>query len=193
MKKSDITKPTRDRTLADKSRFDSNRNLSKQQNISSSNKTPNESSKQVVVSPSNKTQIYRNYSLNQSLTLAKLLFKNTAAGLHLQTNIKISKKLLMGQQLTSKCLMNKVFKTLRSQQKSMIKCSRNSSFIKLSASELAIQSARTDADLTAELVGENEATNINRKTTQKRLKTALSAFCRRGNLLRLLDFNFLLI
>jgi len=141
-------------------------------------------------------KIFRNYTLNKNLTLAKMLFKET--GLNLKTNIKISNRFLINHQLTDNFLMARVFKTLRSQQKAL-KSNADSSFNYRVCNSLipangdAIENGSCDLSTGGCLASTSTATDIHKKPSQKKLKNALSTFWRRGNLLRLLDFNFLLL
>jgi len=125
-----------------------------------------------------------------------MLFKET--GLNLKTNIKISNRFLTNHQLTDNFLMARVFKTLRSQQKAL-KSNADSSFnyrvcnSLIPASGVAIENGSCDLSTGGCLASTSTATDIHKKPSQKKLKNALSTFWRRGNLLRLLDFNFLLL
>ena len=163
-------------------------------------------------------KIFRNLLLNKScLTLAKkMILKHTHCYFNLKTNIQISNSFLTNRcQITytnnNYFLITKVFKALRSQQKIFLKSKYGNSSFNLRVCEdddyndyssnkcnnvavvdSCVENGENNSLLPSDSAAATDINNKN-KTTQRKLKNALSSFWRRGNILRLLDFNFLVV
>ncbi len=138
------------------------------------------------------------YTLNKNLTLAKMLLKET--GLNFKTNIKITNRFLINNQLTDNFLMARVFKALRSQQKILKSKANSSCYLRVCDSSISASDVVNKININEKNVLDAggmadtiHATDVHKNSPQKKLKNAIMSFWRHGNLLRLLDFNFLLL